>query len=436
MKSSIEKMDGLFRRVNIEVPADGVSSAFDRVYKEIQKKANIKGFRQGKAPLATIKSLYGNQVQQDVINDLISLNYGKAIEEHKVTPLGQPSIRLEEFAEDKGFKFSAEFEVRPEIQLKKIEKLNIEKEKIKVGDEQMQQVLENIRANHADLVPVFEDRPAQEGDVAIIDFEGFIDGLPLPNGKGENHPLEIGAKQFIEGFEEGMIGTKAGQNKELRLAFPADYHAKDVAGKNVVFQVTLKELKKKSLPELNDELAQKAGPFQSIDELKAAIRKDITDGEENRIQDDLKKRLLEELVKNNPVDVPATLKSEQKLMIIEDVKQRMTQQGMSLTEFEDYKVKWDGEFENTARFMIQSTFLVDEIATQHNLRAGPQEVEGKIAEFSEKTGIELSKVREYYKDADRRSRLAFQMTEEAVVKFLLDKADVKEVEKKESAAEA
>lgn len=431
MKTSVEKMDGLFRRINVEIPAEKVSSAFDRVYKGIQKKANIKGFRQGKAPLATVKSMYQDQVQGDVINDLISEGYQKALSEHEITPLGQPQINVKEFGQDKDFNFTAEFEVRPEVKLTQYEGLNVEKEKFVVDDAKINEVLENIRTSQAETVPVFEERPAQIGDVAVIDFEGFIGSEPLPNGKGENHPLELGAKQFIEGFEEGVEGMKVGTSKDLNLKFPDDYHAKDIAGKTVTFKVQLKELKKKSLPELNDDLAKKAGPFENLEGLKEAIRKDIEENEQRRIQDELKNRILRELVKLNPVEVPQTLKDQQKQMIIEDVKQRLSQQGMGQQEFEDYKKKWDADFEDSARFMIQSTFLVDQIATEQNLRATPQDVENKIKEYAEQTGIEMARLNEYYKEPEKKSRMAFQMTEEAVVKFLIDKANVKEVEKKD-----
>lgn len=431
MKSSVEKMDGLFRRVKVEIPAQAVNSAFDRVYKGIQKKANIKGFRPGKAPLSTVKSLYGQQVQGDVLNDLLNEGYQNALDEHDLTPIGQPQIQIGEFGQDKDLSFSAEFEVRPEVNLKKYEGLKVEKEKFVLDEAQVDQVLENIRKAQAEQVPVFEDRPAQEGDVAIVDFEGFIDGQPLPNGKGENHPLELGANQFIEGFEEGVVGMRAGTSKDIELKFPEDYHAKDIAGKPVTFKVTLKELKKKSLPELNDELAKKAGPFDSLEALKEAIRQDITENEEKRIQDDLKNRILRELVKNNPVEVPTTLKDQQKQMIIEDVRQRLSQQGMGPEEFEDYKTKWDSDFEDSANFMIQSTFLVDTIAEKENLKVSLRDVEQRIQEYAEKTGIDINRLNEYYKDSDRKSRMAFQMTEEAVVKFLVDKADLKEVDKKD-----
>ncbi|MCB0412463.1 MAG: trigger factor, partial [Bdellovibrionales bacterium] len=394
MKSSVEKMDGLFRRVNVEIPAQSVSNAFDRVYKEIQKNANIKGFRRGKVPLSTVKTMYSDQVKQDVINDLINENYGKAIDEHSLTPIGNPSIRLGEFDPEKDFTFAAEFEIRPEVALKKVDGLQIEKPKINISTDQVGQVLENIRNSQAETVPVFEDRTAQEGDVAIIDFEGFVDGQPLPNGQGQGHPLELGAHQFIEGFEEGIVGLKPGAQKELNLKFPDEYHGKEVAGKDVTFKVTLKELKKKSLPELNDELAKKAGPFQTLVELKETIEKDLKAQAEEQIQEDVKRQLLRELVQSNPVEVPATLKSEQKLMLIEDVKQRMSQQGMSLTEFEDYKVKWDSDFDDSARFMIQSTFLVDAIATEYKLRPNNEDIKKKIETMAEQTGIELSRLNE------------------------------------------
>ena len=430
IKSTLDKEDGLFRKISIEVDASKVKSAFERVYKEIQKTANIKGFRKGKAPLTAIKSMYADRVKDDVLNDLVSESYQTALSEHKLNPIGYPKLNFENLDPEGSFSFSAEFEIRPEVTVEKFEGLKVEKEKLVIDETQVDNILENIRTSQAELVPVFEERAAQEGDTADINFDGYVNGEPLPGGKADNHMLELGAGQFIEGFEDGVLGMKVGEEKELSLKFPDEYHNNDIAGQPVLFKVKLNGLKKKSLPELNDELAKKTGEFETLDELKSAIREDITQNEERRIKEDLRNKVLKKLVEENPVEAPQTLQDQQKQMIIEDVRQRLSQQGMGEKDFEEYKEKWSSDFEDSAKFMVQSTFLVDALAEKLDFRATPQDIQQKIEDYAKETGIEMERLNEFYGDADKKSRLGFQLTEEKVVSFLIDKADITEVEPK------
>lgn len=429
MKASVDKLDGLSRKLNVEIPAEKVQQAFDKVYKAIQKKANIKGFRQGKAPLATIKNIYAEQVKGDVVNELVNEHYGMALEEHKMDPVGYPKIAFSPVVEDKAFSFTAEFEVRPEVNLKSYENLSVVKEKLDVSEDRVKEVLENVRTSHAETVTVFDDRGLAEGDVAEIDFVGTVNGAPLPNGSAEGHQLEIGAKQFIDGFEEGLIGLKAGENRTLNLSFPEGYHEKSLSGAPVTFEVKLKAIKKKQLPELSDELAKKAGPFENLEALKIQIRKDITESEEKRINEEMKNRVVKALVDANPIDAPKSLVDQQKQSLIDDFKGRLSQQGLGESDFVEYKKKWDKDFEASATFMVKSTFLLDTLADKLGLRAKPSEIEQKINEYATQTGIEIARLNEFYGKPERRSRLAFQVTEEKVVNHLLSKAKITEVTK-------
>jgi trigger factor len=433
MKSTVDKLDGLVRKINVQIPVEKVQQAFDKVYKAIQKKANIKGFRQGKAPLATIKTIYGDQVKSDVVNELVNEGYQTALDEHRLDPVGYPRISFEPIMENKDFTFSAELEVRPEVELKKYEGLVVLKERSEVSDEQVASVLENIRGGQSELVTVFEDRTLTTGDVAEVDFSGFVDGQPLPNGSAEGHQLEIGSNQFIAGFEEGLIGMKIGETRTLNLRFPEPYHEPSLSGAPVTFETKLTAIKKKNLPELNDELAQKVGDFKTLDDLKARIRADIEEGENKRIMEDVKNRVVRALVEANPVDAPKGLVAQQRASLEEDFKGRLKQQGLSDGDFEEYKKKWSGDFEQSATFMVKSTFLLDALADKLDLRAKPTEIEAKISEYAAQTGIEMDRLQEFYAKPERRSRLQFQVTEEKVVNYLLDKALVTEVSKEQIA---
>ncbi len=435
MKSSVEKVSSLQRRLNIEVPAQAVSSAFDQMLKGIQKQANIKGFRQGKAPIATIKSVYGDRVKQDVVQDLIQKHYYEALREHQLDPISYPEFEFDQLDEGKDFSFSANFEVKPEVNLKSYEGLEVDKEKYEADEKKVEEVLQNIRSARAEMVDVLEDRAAEKGDVAIVDFEGFVDGKPLENGAGTDHNLELGANQFIEGFEEGVIGMKIGQVKTLNLKFPDQYHAADIAGKPVEFKVTLKGLKKKKLPDLTDafiaEMMGKAGSgeTQTLESLKETIRKDFSESELKRIEGDFKNRMLKKLVAQNPVEVPPSMLLEQKNALKEDMKKRMVEQGMGENDFGSYAEKWDKDFESSASEMIQSGFLIDTIAKKHDLRWTEADLEKKFDEYAKQTGIDKARIKEFYSRPEQMNRVTYAITEEKVIDFLLKSAKVKEVSK-------
>lgn len=438
MKSTVEKVSTLQRRLNIQVPATSVTTAFEQMLKGVQKQATIKGFRQGKAPLATIKSVYGDRVKQDVVQELIQKNYFQALQEHKLDPISYPEFEFDPLDEGKEFSFSANFEVKPEIALKKYEGLEVEKEKFAVGDEQINQVLENIRAARAELVDVLETRPAKLGDVAIVDFEGFIDGSPLPNGSGTNHNLELGAHQFIEGFEEGIVGMNVGDSKTLNLKFPNPYHSAELSGKAVDFKVKLTGLKYKKLPELTDDYVNQMmgksmgggeNETHTVESLKKTILTDLEQSEKKRIDTDFKNRLLKKLVAANPVDVPPSMLKDQKMALIEDMKKKMSEQGMSDSEFQTYTEKWDKDFEASAADMIRSGFLIDALAKQHDLKWTEAELDAKFEEYAKTTGIDKARIKEFYSRPEQMNRVTYAITEDKVIAFLTNSAKVKEVTK-------
>lgn len=428
MKPTVENVSKLERKMSFQIPPEEVNKALEKSYLEIQKTVEIKGFRKGKVPLQKVKEMYGDRAQSNVVQSLVEENFFKALDENNLDPINQPKLDMQPLQLGKPFEFTLTFEVHPEIELTKYEGLEVQKEKLVLDQSHVDNTIENIRKNQAQLVPVLNDRPAQSGDTAVIDFEGFVDGAPLENGKGENHPLELGSNSFIQGFEEAVIGMKVGVTNTAKLSFPADYHVPAIAGKPVEFKITLKELKKKDLPELNAEFVEKIG-FKTLEELKAAVLKDYTSSEEKRIQEDFKNRLLKQLTLANPVEVPQTLLENQKAALKEDMKQRMGQMGMSDEQLNDYNSKWDGDFTETATFIVQSSYLVNKIAEKENLIANSSDIDAKIKQYVLQSGIEETRIREIYNNPDNRSRLMNAITEEKVIEFLTSKAKVSEVAK-------
>lgn len=432
MKSNVEKVTSLQRKLSVAVPVGDIQTSFEKVYRDIQQEVTIKGFRKGKAPLNTIKSLYQTRVKQDVIQDLIQKHYAMALLEHKLQPLSYPEFEFDDLAEDKEFTFSAIFDIRPEIKLKNYEGLTIEKEKLDFSEKKIDDVIDNVLTSRATFETVTEKRPAKLGDFSIIDFEGTVDGAPLDNGAGTNQQLELGSKQFITGFEEGIVGMQIGEEKTLNLSFPTPYHAKELEGKSVTFKVKLNELKVKVLPELNDEFIKTTGSgVASVEEFRKIVRADLEGTEVKRIDDAFKNRLLKALVKENPVDVPASLMKDQKKLLVEDFKKRMAQQQMDESTLTEYIAKWDKDFENTAAEMIQSSFLIDAIGQKHDLICKKEDLDRKFAEFATQTGIDEARIREFYSKEDTLSRLTYQITEENVIKKIMETVKIKEVSAKD-----
>lgn len=429
IKSNVEKLSPLQLKLNVEIPSDIVEKTFNRIFSNIQREVTIKGFRKGKAPLAQIKSIYGDRVKQDVVQDLIQNHYPSALTTHKLDPISYPEFEFNEPTDNKNFSFSARFDIRPDVQLKKYENLEVEKERLDFDVKKVDQVLENIRASRATHEDIAILRPAQLGDIAVIDFDGYVDDKPLEGGKGTDHRLELGAKQFIDGFEDGLVGMNVNETRILSLKFPDPYQSTELAGKPVQFKVTLKGLKTKVLPELTEDILKSLGGPTTVEELRKSIQNDLEGSEKKRIEDAFKNRLLKKLVEANPVEVPPSLLSEQKQTLINDFNERMKQQGMGEADLVAYAEKWDADFAKTASEMIQASFLVDAIARKHDLLCKNEDVEKKLEEYAQQTGIELSRIKEFYSKPEQTSRLTYMITEEKVIAHLMKTLKIKEVSK-------
>lgn len=436
MKTNVESLSNLEKKLNIEIPADQVNTEFMNAFKHLQKSVEIKGFRKGKTPIDKIRSLYGDKIKGDVAQNLVQTNYFKALKEHDLMPVGMPDIDFKNPEEDKSFSFTAKFEVQPEIEVKTTEGLSVQKEKLNIPDEQIEKTIEQILENQAKMEEVKLVRDLTNGDFAQIDFKGFIDGEPLENGEAKGHVLEIGSNSFIPGFEEALIGMKQEEKKTISLKFPEDYHVETLKGKPVQFEVTLHKIQKKVKPELNDEFVKALGEHNTVEEFKKQLLDDTTTSEEKRIEQDLKNRLFKSLIKANPFDVPETLIKEQRQALVKDFQQRMQGQGFNEKDFAEYQEKWGSDFDETAEFMVRSALLIQKISKDNEIAATEKDMDAKLQEFADQTGLELSKVKEFYAQGGQSANLEFQITEDKIFKFLLEKAKVTEVPKEDLETEA
>jgi len=431
MKVQKEDLSTLEKKLTIQVDSKDVDKEFNKAFQYLQKNVTIKGFRKGKAPLQKIKILYKDQVKDDVTQSLVQANYIKALTNEDLFPIDQPQLDIPTSPnQGESFQFTAQFEVRPEVEAKNIEGLKIEKQKFVKDEKAIENSLEQIRSAHGTYEVVEEDRGLQKGDFADLDFDGIMNGAPLPNGSAKNHLLEIGSDSFIKGFEEGLIGAKKGEEKSLELSFPEEYQQPELQGKAVTFKVKIHAIKKKQLPEWTDEFVKTLGEYETFEQLKTAISDDIEKQEKSRIEGDLKSNMFKALVAANPFEAPKSMIQQQKGALIDDFKQRMAQQGLSDQQFAEYQAKWNDDFDGTAEEMVKSALLIQKIAEDQKLEIVQADIDAKLADIVKESGLDINRVSDYYKMEQPLNNLKYQLTEEKIFKFLLEKAKVTEVEPK------
>lgn len=428
MKSNLEKISNLERKLIFEIPSSTVDSKFQKAYQGIQKQVSLPGFRKGKAPIPLIKEKYKGQVMSDVVNDIIKEAYVAALTEHELDPVSFPQISFDHIEEGKDFQFSATLEIQPQIEVNKTSGLKIQKEKLEVSKEQVSEVIKNLLDSKMEYKDSTKDT-LENGDIAIIDFDGSIDGEPLAGGKGEAYPLEIGANQFIPGFEEKLVGCKVNEERTIDLKFPDDYHAKEIAGKPVSFKVKLHKIQSKVCPELNDEFAKSVGDYENLAGLETNIRETLEKRESKRIEDEFRKRLLEEVVKNNSFEVPQSQVKEQKKLLLQDMENRFKSQGMGEKELKEYEEKWSEDLEKTAKFLIQSGYIVNKLSKDREIKVEDADIHVKLEEYAQESGISLEQLSSFYQQEESKSRLSYQILEEKVIDSIAKDSKIEEVSK-------
>lgn len=429
MKSQIIENTGLKRVIKVELEKAEVSIALEKEFQKIQRSVELKGFRKGKAPMDQVKAMYGGKVSQTVLETLVNENYFNALDEHKLQPIAMPKIDVdqkEEVKEDGGFSFTAEFEVKPEIELKDLTKLSVTKEKAVVTDEQIDQVIQQAVESKAVVTPLAIERPAAMKDWVKIDFEGILSesNTPVENGSAKDFLLELGGKSLIEGFEEGIVGMSPGEKRTLSLKFPEGYFQNDLAGAPVDFNVTLNSVNTKDFPEMTDELAKEISGLDTVEAFKAQVKEDLTKKQEQTTEQKLSDDLLNELEKMHDIKVPDSIIAQQTESFKSTTTQRLVQQGMDEKAIAEYHAKWESDYKKNAERSVKVSFLVEALATKESLFPKEEDITAYYADLSDKTGIDMDKIKSYYGGPEKVRELEFKLMEENVVNFLKSKATI------------
>jgi len=440
MNCKIEKTENANEvKLEITVEAEKFNNSIKKVYFQNAKYFNIPGFRKGKAPQNIVEKYYGKEIfYEDAFNDVASEEYSKAIEENKLDVVSRPEIDIVTMEKGKDLVFTAIVQTKPEAKVKNYKGIEIDKIEYNVEDEDIENELKQMQEKNARVISV--ETPVEDGNIAVIDFEGFVDDVPFEGGKAENHELEIGSGSFIPGFEDQVIGMKIDEEKDIKVTFPEEYFSKDLAGKDAVFKVKVHEVKKKELPELDDEFAKDVSEFDTIEEFKKSIKerleKQNKDKEKYEKQDAVMKAIIDQL----EVDIPSGMIELEIDNMVKDMEQRIAYQGLDMKKYLELLGKTEAEFrkeyEPQAIEAIKSRLALESIIKEEKIEATEEEVKEKLAEMAKNYG---RKEEDLEKNDNIKDYLKQGIENEKALDILVKNAKIKEkkeTKKKEESKKA
>ncbi|MBS1339114.1 MAG: trigger factor, partial [Lachnospira sp.] len=406
----------------IEASAEEFEAGLNAAYNKNKNKISVPGFRKGKAPRKMIEQLYGSQIFfEDAANEIIPDAYADAAKESGLDIVSQPKVSIEQLEAGKPFIFAAEVAVRPEVELGEYKGVEVTKADAEVTDADVEEELKKVQDQNSRTVSV-EDRAVKDGDMTVIDFEGFIDGEAFEGGKGENYPLTIGSHSFIDTFEEQMIGMNIGEEKELNVTFPEDYHAENLKGKPATFKVTVKEIKEKQLPELDDDFAQDVSDFDTLAEYKDDLKKKIAERKESEAKAKKESEAIEKVVEAAKMDIPQAMIDTQVNRMLEDFAMRLQQQGLSVEQYFQYTGmtadKIMEEMKPEAVKRIKNSLVLEAVAKAENIEVSEEEFEAELQKMADMYKMEIEKIKEFMQDAEAKQMkddIAIQKAVELIV---------------------
>ncbi len=414
-------------KLEITVEAAKFDEAIKKVYFKSAKYFNIPGFRKGKAPMQIVEKYYGKEIfYEDAFNEVAGEALDEAVKENKLEVVSRPDIEVEQIEKGKDLKFSAIMQTKPEAEVSKYKGIEIEKVEYNVTDEDINHELGHMQEHNSRLISI-EDRPVENGDIATIDFEGFVDGKAFEGGKAENHDLEIGSNTFIPGFEDQIIGMKIDEEKDVVVKFPEEYFSKDLAGKDAVFKVKVHEIKKKELPELDDEFAKDVSEFDTLEELKADIKAKQEKQNEERAKYETQEAVVKALCENVKVQIPSGMVEMEIDNMLRDIEQRLSYQGLKLEQYLQMMGKtmedMRKEYEPQAINGIKSRLALEAVIKAEKIEATDKEIDEKMKEMAKNYGKENDE--EFLKNENVRNYIKEGLASEKAIDFLVKNAKIK-----------
>ena len=404
MSLQVEKLEKNMAKLTIEVSAEDLEKAMQVAYQKAKGRISLPGFRKGKAPRKMIEQMYGKGIfLEDAANALIPEHYSKAVEECELEIVSQPEIAVTQAEPGKAFIFTAEVAVKPEVTLGEYKGVEVPKSETEVTDEDVEAELKKEQEKNSRTVTV-EDRGAENGDITTIDFEGFVDGEAFEGGKGTDYPLTLGSGSFIPGFEDQLVGSKAGDHVEVKVTFPEEYQAKELAGKEAVFQCDVKKVEAKELPELDDDFAQDASEFDTLAEYKEDIKKNLTEKKEKEARAAKENAAVDKAIENAEMEIPDAMVATQTRQMLDDFARRMQSQGLTMEQYFQFTgmtaEKMQEEMKPQALKRIQTRLVLEKIAEVENIQPTQEEVDEEISKMAEAYKMEADKIKELLGDRE------------------------------------
>ena len=425
MSLQVEKMEKNMAKLTIEVAAEDLEKAMQNAYQKAKGRISIPGFRKGKAPRKMIEQMYGKGVfLEDAVNALIPEHYSKALAECELEIVSQPTIDITQAEPGKAFIFTAEVAVKPEVTLGDYKGVEVPKTEITVTDEDVEAELKKEQEKNSRTISV-EDRAAQLNDIVTIDFEGSVDGVPFDGGQATEYPLTLGSNTFIPGFEEQLVGAKVGDDVDVKVTFPEEYQAKELAGKPAMFKVTIKEIKVKEYPKVDDEFAQEVSEFDTLAEYKADIKKGLVAKKKEAAAAEKESKVIEEIVKNSEMDIPEKMIEAQAQQMVEEFAQNIAMQGISFDQYMQFTGSTVEQLleqvKPQAKARIESSLVLEEVVKAEKIEATDEEFEKELEDMATRYQMEKEKVADLLSDDDKKN-LRNDICLKKAAKFVTSKA--------------
>lgn len=405
MSLQVEKLEKNMAKLTIEVSAEEVEKAIEKAYQKQKSRISVPGFRKGKVPRKMVEKMYGIGVfYEDAVNDMIPTAYEAAVKESELEIVSQPKIDVVQIEAGKEFIFTAEVAVKPEVELGEYKGVEVPKSDVSVSDEEVMAEIDKEREQNSRIITV-DDRAVEDGDMTVIDFEGFVDGVAFEGGKGTDYPLTIGSHSFIDTFEEQLIGKNIGEEVDVNVTFPEEYHAEELKGKPALFKVTVKEIKKKELPELDNDFVEDVSEFSTVDEYKASIKTKIEEKKADEAKTAKEEATIEKIIEGAKMEIPDAMVDSQVRQMAEDFARRISAQGLTIDQYFQYtgltSDKLLEQMRPQALKRIQSRLVLEAVADKENFEVTDEDVNNEINDMASAYQMEADKLKDLLTDADK-----------------------------------
>ena len=425
MKVTAEHGENREVTLTIEVEQEKLENATDGAAKRIAGRVNIPGFRKGKAPRKIVENFVGKEaILQEAFEAVAQKAFDEALKEQDMEPVTRPEIDIVTLEEGRNVVFTAKFTQRPEVTLGEYKGLKVEKTEASVSEEDIDRQIEGMRQHQGTLIDAPADAAVKKDDFITLDFDGFVDGVPFEGGKGEDYPLQIGSGSFIPGFEDQLIGAKVGEEREVNVTFPEDYHAENLKGKAVLFKCTVRSIKSRELPEVNDEFAKKASKFDTLAELREDIRKNLQESAARRAENERRTKAIDMATDNCTMEIPPVMVENRITAMIQEMAMRLEQQGMSLEQYLQYAgldmARIRDEYRETAEKNVRTDLMLEEVAKAEDIKVDGRDLDQEVYAMALSYGATPKQVQKIIKEQGRVSDLAATVLRKKTAQFIVD----------------